>query len=274
MRRKLEVSFVAAVILAAMGAGAGCNKLRARDDLNKGVDAYKNGQFDVAVEDFKNAQKLDPTLTSAKLYLAAAYQNQYVPGAPSEANLRNAQSAMQVYKEILQKDPKNLSAIDSMGSLLYNMGSNPYDQAKLEQSKAYNQEHIQISPNDPKPYYWIGVIDWSLCYRANLEMRQDYNRTASAKRQIKQNDPLPEKLRTEFTDKYGSTIDEAITNLQKAISLKPDYDDAMAYLNLMYRQKADTESTKEAREDDLKKADQLVEQVKAIKQKKAGMQPS
>lgn len=274
MRRKLETSFIVAVVLAAMGAGAGCNKLRARDDLNKGVDAYKNAQFDVAIEDFKSAQQLDPTLTSAKLYLAAAYANQYVPGAPSDANLRNAQSAINVYKEILQEDPNNLSAIDGIGSLLYNMGTTPFDESKLEQSKAYHEKHIQIKPDDPEPYYWVGVIDWSFVYRANLDMRQEYNRTASPKRQIKENDPLPEKLRTQFTDKEGSLIDEAITNLQKAISLNPNYDDAMAYLNLMYRQKADTETTQDAREADLKKADDLVEQVKAIKQKKAGMQPS
>ncbi|MGA9885846.1 MAG: hypothetical protein WBQ34_19185 [Candidatus Acidiferrales bacterium] len=274
MRRRIEVWFVAAILLAAVGAGAGCNKLRARDQLNKGVQAYKNAQFDIAIEDFKNAQALDPTLTNAQLYLAAAYANQYIPGAPSPENLRNADSAIQVYKQILQQDPNNLSAIDGIGSLLYNMGSTPFDESKLIEAKSYHEKHIQISPNDPEPYYWVGVIDWALAYRANRDLRDDFNRTAKPKRQIKENDPLPDKLRTQFTDKYGQTVDEGITNLQKAISLKPDYDDAMAYLNLMYRQKADTETTQEAREDDLKKADDLIEQVKAIKQKKAGIQPS
>lgn len=274
MRRKLEVSFVAAVVLAALGAGVGCNKLRARNQLNKGVEAYKNAQFDVAIEDFKNARQLDPTLTSAQLYLAAAYANQYIPGAPSPENLRNAQSAIDVYKQILEKDPNNLAAIDGIGSLLYNMGGTPFNESELIEARSYHEKHIQISPNDPEPYYWVGVIDWALAYRANRGLRDDYNRAASPKRQVKENDPLPEKLRTQFTDKYGQTVDDGITSLQKAITLKPDYDDAMAYLNLMYRQKADMETTKEAREDDLKKADQLVEQVKAIKQKKAGMQPS
>jgi len=273
MRRKLEATFVATVVLAAVGAGAGCNRLRARDQLNKGVQAYKNGQFDLAVEDFKNASQLDPTLTNAQLYLAAAYQNQYIPGAPSPENLRNAQSAIDVYQQILQKDPNNLSAIDGMGSLLYNMGTTPFDESKLKESLSYNEKHIQLSPSDPTPYYWVGVIDWALAYRTNRDMRDEYNRTANPKKQVKENDPLPDKLRAQFTDKDGSVVDEGITNLQKAISLKPDYDDAMAYLNLMYRQKADMETTKEAREDDLKKADQLVEQVKAIKQKKAA-QPS
>jgi hypothetical protein len=59
-----------------------------------------------------------------------------------------------------------------------------------------------------------------------------------------------------------------MTNLKKAIDLRPDYDDAMAYLNLLYRQKADLESDTEARNNDIKLADELVEKVKEIKQKK------
>jgi hypothetical protein len=42
----------------------------------------------------------------------------------------------------------------------------------------------------------------------------------------------------------------------------------MAYLNLLYRQKADMETTPEARDADIKNADDLVDQVKAIKQRK------
>jgi hypothetical protein len=47
----------------------------------------------------------------------------------------------------------------------------------------------------------------------------------------------------------------------------------MAYLNLLYRQKADMESDSTARDNDLKLADELVDKVKEIKQKKM-MQPS
>ncbi len=75
-------------------------------------------------------------------------------------------------------------------------------------------------------------------------------------------------MATQFGAKYGQTIDEGITDLQKAIQLKPDYDDAMAYLNLLYRQKADMETSADARDADLKNADDLVDKVKAIKQKK------
>jgi hypothetical protein len=78
----------------------------------------------------------------------------------------------------------------------------------------------------------------------------------------------------EFSAKYSPVVDDGIANLQKAMTLRSEYDDAMAYLNLLYRQKADMETSKEARDTDLQQADDLVERVKAIKQKKANLTPS
>ena len=266
MQRKPQTILFVAVLAMAVTAGAGCDKLRARDKLNKGVQAYKSGQTDAAIEDFKQAKEYDPNLKTARLYLATAYSAQYIPGAPSPENIRNGEQAKQEFMEILQNDPKNLSAIDGIGSILYNMGGTPFDVAKMEESKTYHEKHIAISPSDPEPYYWIGVIDWTLAFRGNHEMRQDYNKTA--KKPIKDTDTMPTALAAAFQQKYGATVDEGITDLKKAMDLRPDYDDAMAYLNLLYRQKADMEATPEARDADLKEADDLVEQVKAIKQKK------
>ena len=108
MQRKYRV-FAVAVVLVASFAVAGCDKLKARDLLNKGVNAYKSAQFDVAIEDFKQAKDLDPTLTNAQLYLATAYASQYIPGAPSADNIRNGEQAITEFKLILQNDPNNLS---------------------------------------------------------------------------------------------------------------------------------------------------------------------
>jgi len=272
MQGKPHIWFLVAVVLAALAAGAGCDKLRARDRLNKGVNAYKSGQFDQAIEDFKQAKDLDPSLTNAQLYLATAYASQYVPGAPSQENINNGNQAITEFKAILDSDPNNLAAIDGIGSILYNMGGSPFDAAKLNESKAYHEKHIQIKPEDPEPYYWVGVIDWSLAFRANKDMRDAYNQ--KSKKPIKESDPMPPALAMEFASKYGTVVDDGITNLQKAMTLRSEYDDAMAYLNLLYRQKADMETSKEARDTDLQQADDLVERVKAIKQKKANLTPS
>jgi tetratricopeptide (TPR) repeat protein len=248
-------------------ATTGCDKLKARDKLNKGVQAYKGGQTDLAIEDFKQAKDLDPSLTNARLYLATAYSAQYIPGAPSPENIRNGDQAAQEFQQILANDPNNISAIDGVGSILYNMaGGPPFDPKRMEESKTFHEKHIQIKPDDPEPYYWVGVIDWSLAFRGNRDMREDYNKTA--KKSIKDTDPMPPALGAQFQQKYGSIVQEGIDNLHKAIELRPDYDDAMAYLNLLYRQKADMETDPQTREADEKLADDLVEKVKAIKQKK------
>jgi hypothetical protein len=265
-------AFAVLVILAA--GISGCNKLRARDLLNKGVAAFKGGQYDTAIEDFKQAKDLDPSLMNARLYLATAYASQYIPGAPSEQNVRLGTQAVNEFKEVLQLDPNNLSAIDGIGSIIFQMAGTPYDPKKFEESKSYHKKHIELKPNDPEPYYWIGVIDWTLAFRANGELRAEYNKN-NIRKQLKDNDPLPPALRAEYAAKYGPLVDEGIAALQKAIELRPDYDDAMAYLNLLYRRKADMVESAEERAKLQKAADDLIDKVKEIKQKRAEqVQPS
>ena len=256
------------MLLAVVVAFSGCAKLRARDLLNKGVQSFKNGQYDAAVESFKQAKDLDPSLLNARLYLATAYASQYIPGAPSEQNRNIGKQAVAEFKEVLESYPDNLSAIDGIGSILFQMAGTPYDPKMFEESKIYHQKHIQLKPEDPEPYYWIGVINWTEAFRANSEMSKDYNEK-NIRKQIKDTDPLPPALRAEYVAKYGTHIDEGIAALQKAIELRPDYDDAMAYLNLLYRRKADAVESANERNDLLKQADDLVDKVKEVKQKRA-----
>jgi tetratricopeptide (TPR) repeat protein len=257
-----------AVILICILGASGCGKLRARDDLNKGVAAFKNGQYDAAIEKFKEAKELDPDLMNARLYLATAYATQYIPGAPSKENEDHGNQAAAEYKSVLEKDPNNLSAIDGLASIMYFMAGQPFDQKKFDESKKYHLMHLQQKPNDPEPYYSIGVIDWTIAYRGNLEMRGEYNR-ANVKKQVKDTEPLPPAVRQAYTEKYGTLVDDGITALKKAMDAKPDYDDAMTYLNLLLRRKADMVESAADRDALTKQADDLLDKVKEIKQKKA-----
>jgi hypothetical protein len=262
-----RASALAALFILVAGV-SGCNKLKARDLLNKGVAAFKNGQYDAAIEDFKQAKDLDPGLMNARLYLATAYASQYIPGAPSDQNMRLGTQAVNEFKEVLQIDPNNMSAIDGVGSIIFQMAGTPYDPKKFEESKSFHQKHIDLKPTDPEPYYWIGVIDWTLAFRANGEARAAYNRDHINK-QIKDTDPLPPAVRTEYTAKYSPLVEEGIADLQKAIQIRTDYDDAMAYLNLLYRRKADMVESADERASLQKQADDLIDKVKEIKQKRA-----
>jgi tetratricopeptide (TPR) repeat protein len=266
MHRNLPNGLLIAALAAAIAVSAGCDKLKARDKLNKGVQAYKAAQFEEAVEDFKEAKALDPKLMNARLYLATAYASQFIPGAPSQDNVDMGKQAIAEFQDVLSLEPNNLSAIDGIGSLLYSMGGNPYNQKTLEESKLYHLKHIQIQPQDPEPYYWISVIDWAVAFHGNREMRDDYNK--KSKKPIKETDPMPPQLAKDYEQKYGSLIDEGIEYAKKAMDRRPQYDDAMAYLNLLYREKADTQTTADARDNYLKMADDLVHQVQVIKQQR------
>ena len=261
----------AALLILTVGV-SGCNKLKARDLLNKGVTAFKAGKSDEAIEDFKRAQELDPNLMNARIYLATAYASLYIPGAPSPENKARGEQAIKVFKEILDIDSNNLSAIDGIGSLLFQMaGTPPVNEKGFEESKTYHQRHIQIKPDDPEPYYWIGVIDWTLAFRGNGEMRLEYNKN-NIRKQVKEADALPASVRAEYAAKYGPLVDEGIADLQKAISLRPDYDDAMAYLGLLYRRKADMVESADERASLQKQADDLLDKIKEIKQKRLDQQ--
>jgi tetratricopeptide (TPR) repeat protein len=257
---------VTATLVAAFGA-SGCDKLKARDLLNKGVAAYRDGKFDQSIEDFKQSKDLDPTLMNARLYLATAYATQYIPGAPSDENIRMGEAAIKEFQDVLSVDSNNISAIDGIGSILFNMAGTPYTRAKFEESKTYHMKHIALKPEDPEPYYWIGVIDWTLTYRSNLEMRGKW-RLANVNKILKDDDPMPPAVRDDYTKENGQLIDEGIDKLHKALELRPDYDDAMAYLNLLLRRKADEATTPSERADLLKQADDLVDKAKEIKQRK------
>jgi len=250
-------------VRAARQEDATAQRTEARKWLNHGVQAFKNGQIDEAIPDFQNAKDLDPLLLNAQLYLATAHSAQYIPGDPSPENAQHADQALQEFRSILGTHPDNLSAIDGAGSILYNLATTPFDPQKMEESKSYHQKHIELRPDDPEPYYWIGAIDGALAFRGNHEMREDYNK--SANQPIEITDPTPPALARQFRQKYGGIVDEGIANMKKAIDLRPDYDDARAYLNRLYRQKADIEMTVAEREHDVKIADDLVDQVKEVK---------
>ncbi len=262
MNRRLPLVLVAALALSA----AGCAKLRARDSLNKGVQSFKAQRFDEAVEFFKAAKEQDPTLLNARLYLATAYATMYIPGAPSEENIRNGEMAIREFREVLQIQSDNTNAMDGIGSILFNMAGAPYDPKKLEESKTYHLQHIKIKPQDPDPYYWIGVINWKLAYAANNQMRSEYKE--ANRRELKESDPLPARVREGFQQYYAGVVDEGIQHLEEATKRDPDYESAYAYLNLLYRQKADMVESKDEREQHFTTADGFIEKYKVVKQRK------
>src|SRR5438132_14004814 len=97
MKTSVRVLAIIAVGLAMLSTVA-CNKLQARDQLNKGVQSYKRAKYEEAIDHFQKAVTLDPGLINARLYLATAYAQQYIPGADPEDNNGIAQQSTEQQK--------------------------------------------------------------------------------------------------------------------------------------------------------------------------------
>src|SRR5580698_9605962 len=80
MNRIARLPVLTAVLVVMMVSLTGCDRLKARDQLNKGVEAYKAGKYEAAITHFQSATKLDPALPTAKEFLATALSQNVVPG--------------------------------------------------------------------------------------------------------------------------------------------------------------------------------------------------
>ena len=235
----------------------GCSKLKARDHLNKGVAAYKNAQFQAAIEHFKQAVADDPSLLMAKLYLATALKQLYIPEGDSPENIKIGKQAIEAFEEVLKEDPNNDTALASIAQTYYQMHD-------FDKAKEYQRRRLQVDPNNAEPYFWIGAIDWALAYKENAAKRQELKlNVPNAQGELP---PLPVKAREEVTQKIGPLVDEGLKALLKELDLKPNHSDAMGYVNLMYRQKADLEADAGAREADLKQAGQFFDKSLALRE--------
>ena len=245
----------------------GCEKLKARDNLNKGVQAFKSAKYNSAVEHFKEAVRLDPEFPTARLYLATAYMSQYIPGADSPENMQNAKAAEQEFLRVLEKDPQNALAVESLASLHYNQaqgGTIEQKFKKLDEAAQWYTKLSQVDTNNKTAYYSLGVIVWAKWYPKLMEAR--------AKLGMKPEDPGPikdKKVKEELKAQWLDTVNQGIKNLERALQIDPEYDEAMAYMNLLIRERADLADSPEAYKKDIEVADNWVQKALDTKKIKA-----
>ena len=213
-------------------------------------------------------------MLTAQQYLATSYMMQYIPGGRSEENVAIASKALEVFADVLEKDPENTSALAYLASLYFNMGD------KMDEAKESYNKLIALDPSDKQARYTMGVIAWTEAYQPRLDVRAAYY--------MKPEDPGPLKAwcdtnrrlsrrdrracndaREELLEGGLPVVESGMEHLEKAIELDPDYSDAMAYLNLLYRERADLAETKEEHDEYTAQADHWVDQTLETKKRVA-----
>lgn len=177
-------------------------RTEARENLNRGVEAFNSGDFDAAVNYFGRASQLDPGLTVASLYHATAYAAMYNPRAPETRD--NSNRAIRILEDVLMKEPANVEAIVGLG-IIYE------SRRELRPAREYFLKAANLQPPNATVFYSIGALDWVL-------LRDSIN------------PPTPVEK--------SALVEEALQYLDKALALNSRYVDAMTYKNLLLRDKA------------------------------------
>jgi tetratricopeptide (TPR) repeat protein len=220
----------------------------ARAELNLGVEAYKNAHYDEAIGHFQRATELAPDLTMARSYLGTALAQNVIPGLDTPENLKIAQRAIDIFTEVLAKEPHDLNSMKQIAAVYYNT-------KKLDDARVWQKKVMVEDPKDPEAAYTIAVIDWT----------QAYQNAQTALTAIGMNDDgmgntkAPKDVLETIKMKNGELVEEALQYLNQALESRPNYDDAMAYVNLVYRRKADVDWENDAaRNEDLAKAKEWI----------------
>jgi tetratricopeptide (TPR) repeat protein len=138
-RRTLIVAGVAALILILVAAGGyALFGRRGSSSLQQGIDAYRNGQREVAVSAFTKASREDPKAPLPHIYIARM--------AREVGNFTLASQELQV---ALEADPNNAVGLREMGANLLAQGNN-------ELARRFYVRAVQADPNDKSAQGYLG----------------------------------------------------------------------------------------------------------------------
>ncbi len=232
----------ALLFLLAVAALGGCDRIKAKQAIKKGDEFFKATQYQSALAEYQEAVRLDPSDKKLLKRLGLAYMGMYQPGSKHPKDLEFAQKAIDNLKQYAQAYPEDTKALEYLVSMYLNteryddaiafyqndlLKRNPKDSKAMQSlamlyfrkgdfdnGVAWLKKRLEVEGNNPEVYYLIGVQAWDRSYH------------------FPDLDPA---LRAKI-------VEEGLAALNKAVELKPDYFDAISYINLLYREKAKMET--------------------------------
>src|SRR5215813_11590366 len=263
----------AAAILLLVVAGTGCAKIKSRMEIKKGNEFFKAGQYQAALASYQVALQLDPNQKKLYKNIGMTYMAMYQPGSKHPKDLEYASKAIEnlkiyiaaypddkrareflvsmylstdkydeaiaFYQDRLQADPKDTKALQSLATMYFKKGD-------FDKGVEWLQKRAALEPNNPEGYLMIGIQAWDRSYHY-----PDIDPTARAK-----------------------IIESGLEATQKALQLKPDYFDALTYINLLYREKAKIETDPAKQQEDIATADKYRQQALDLRKKTLPVTPT
>jgi tetratricopeptide (TPR) repeat protein len=230
MKLTARVPVTAGLMALLLLSATGCKRLRANDQINKGVADFKNAKLESATNHFQNAVNIDPDYMNARIYLATTYSSQVVPNLDTPENKKFAQSALDGFQDVLQRDPQNLNALRQIATLKRNTGH-------PDEAKDYEKKVIALDPADAEANESIGGADFYQSYKNAVTVLAGEGLTDKGDGNTK----LSKAGCAKLTALNEPLVTEGFEYLKKAADINPNYEEAYTYLSLLSRRKADLE---------------------------------
>lgn len=230
---KLSRTSIAVLLVALVSATGGCtiiNRVRAKNALNEGARAYKDGRFPDAEARFREAYELDPTQKNAPVFIARAVQQQYKPGVQTPENLAIGEKAVAEYEKILQTNPGNEDAYKAIVFL--------YGQMKREEK--VNELLMQRASGGPTPKARSEALtilaskQWNCAYEITEQKENKTTENQPNRILIKYRKPANQ---ADF-DKAQQCTTEGLRLAEQATSLDADNPNAWSYKANLLREKS------------------------------------
>jgi tetratricopeptide (TPR) repeat protein len=272
--RRRSARTVAILLLAVVGS-VGCNKIKARQEVKRGNEFFKAGQYQAALAAYQEAKRVDPTNTRLDKNVGLAYMAMYQPGSKHAKDLEFAAKAMEhlttylkshpedkrareflvsmylltdryddaiaFYQSRLQQDPKDVKAMQSIAAMYFKKGD-------FQKGVEWTQKRVALEPKNPEPLVMIGVQAWDRSYHYP---------------------DIPLEQRTQI-------IQNGIDALETALKIpgKSENFDALTYINLLYREKAKVETDPAKQQEYLATADKYRQQALDLRKKTTATTPT
>ncbi len=219
-----------------------CTKVQARMQIRDANDAYQREDYATALKHYQAARRIDGnSFPDLDRMIGYSLIGLYVPEDKSPANVKNADTAIVELRKYLRKRPDDRIAREALINLYLNA-------ERTTEAINYFKEWLKTHPNDIEAVRSVATLyskqgnfneslNWyekiTLIDARNPESHYTYGVVCYEK--IAKNPPadIAERL---------SIIARGQEALQKAVSLKKDYFEAMVYLSLLYRQQAPLET--------------------------------
>jgi tetratricopeptide (TPR) repeat protein len=264
MKRPIPVLLALLLLTPFLG---GCHKVRARVEMKKGNERYLNESYREALAQYQKGLELDPSATFAWRSVGLSALALYKPGDNSKANREMGDLAVHAFESYLEDYPDDEKVRDYLISTYVN--SKKYDQAL-----AYLEKQAQADPSNAS------------IQSSRIRLLIEAGRADEARQLANQLPPNQAKAEALYTLAVGEwdaafhgknmaipaaqreqRIDQALTGMDEALRIKPDYFEAMVYYNLLYREKAKLQTDEAKKAEYTAKANEWVDKAKALRKK-------